>query len=439
MKRVVRKIGVLLFWIVLWQIAAMLIHQDLLFASPIAAGKRLLQEMVSLNFWQIAGMSFGRISLGFLTGLLLGIVSAVLCEKSKVIGALAEPFVNFVKAVPVVCFVVLFLIWWGASFLSVAVSFLMVFPAVFFSTLEGLRAVDYRQREMADVFDLPRLSRIFYLYRPALKPFFLGNVRTAVGLAWKSGVAAEVIGLASFSIGEKIYLSKVYFDTAGVFAWTIVVVALSVCFETLVMALLKLFFSWEYALAAPVRKTEKGAGIIVEKLSKSYDGQKVLENCSLEVPKGGTRWLNWPSGAGKTTLLRILLGLEEPDRSSICSYGGAPCVLFQEDRLCMDYSPIINVTLVNGSKEKAEEILSDLLDKELLEKPCETLSGGERRRVALARALAAQGSVLLLDEPFAGLDRDTIQRAWKVILKHQGQRTLLIASHILPEGIPVEQ
>ena len=435
--RAAGRMGVLLFWLMVWQLLAMLVHQDLLVATPIAVGKRLLSDAGEADFWRTAVTSLLRILAGFLTGLVTGGLLAVLCMRSRAAESLLCPFVNFIKSVPVACFTVVLLIWWGVGFLSVAVSLLMVFPASFFSTLEGMRALDPGAREMARVFRLTLMTRVFYLYRPALKPFFMGNLRTAVGLAWKSGVAAEVIGMPAFSIGERIYLSKVYFDTAGIFAWTAVVVLLSRAFEWGVMALSERFFSMDIPCREPLPVKSAPRDIRIQGMNKSFGGKQVLHNFSMEIPAGSVKWISWPSGGGKTTLLRILMGLEraDEDRRTVIS-GGDPskecCVLFQEDRLCNDFSAVKNVELVTGDKQRAREVLLELLEEELLEKPCSELSGGERRRVALARALAARGSYLLLDEPFIGLDSEAADLARSVILRRKGSRTLLIASHSLP-------
>ena len=129
-------------------------------------------------------MTLLRICGGFSLGLLLGILIAVPCKAIPVLEELFSPIISLIKTVPVVCFVVLFLIWWGHSFLSVAISFLMVFSTIFFSTLEGLKAVKRDMIEMADVFRLPFMTRVLTIYRPALKPFLLGSLKTSLGLAW---------------------------------------------------------------------------------------------------------------------------------------------------------------------------------------------------------------------------------------------------------------
>lgn len=467
--RILRKVAIVLAWLLLWQFAGMLIGNPILFATPLETVKALLENFGRADFWGVAGMTLLRISAGFFFGLLFGILLAALSKAVPFLEELLHPLIYLMKTVPVVCFVVLFLIWWGSSFLSVAISFLMVFTAVYFSTLEGLKSVGKDMLEMAQVYRLPLRTKLFYLYRPALEPFLTGSLKTSLGFAWKSGVAAEVIGLPSYSIGERIYLSKISLDTAGIFAWTVVVCVMSAIFEKLVLFLVKKAFEVKVSCKAPkdpagvlhsvtskdlnesphsvVSKDhgESSHSLIITNLSKSYGGQEVLKGLSMAIEHGKTEWLTWPSGAGKTTLFRLLAGLEPYDEGSIDVAGLAQRdkgnvngagreigigYLFQEDRLCNGESALRNLQMVTGSEAAAREALQDLLEEELWDKPCGTLSGGERRRVALARALAAKGRLLLLDEPFAGLDEERVRTCWEIIQKRKGNRTLLIASHL---------
>ena len=234
-QKIIRKTAIVLLWLFIWQGAGLMIRNPFLFATPLQTAKALLQNLANDDFWRTVLMTLCRIGAGFFLGVIAGILLATLSKAFPLFAEIISPVISLAKTVPVVCFVVLFLIWWGASFLSVAISFLMVFTAVYFSTLEGLLATDRSLLEMAEVFRLPFGTKVFYLYRPALKPFFLGSLKTALGLAWKSGVAAEVIGVPAHSIGEGLYLAKISLDTAGIFAWTVVTCLLSFGFEKLVL------------------------------------------------------------------------------------------------------------------------------------------------------------------------------------------------------------
>lgn len=431
-QKIIRKTAIVLLWLFIWQGAGLLIRNPFLFATPLQTAKALMQNLANDDFWRTVLMTLCRIGAGFFLGVIAGILLATLSKAFPLFAEFISPVISLAKTVPVVCFVVLFLIWWGASFLSVAISFLMVFTAVYFSTLEGLLATDRSLLEMAEVFRLPFGTKVFYLYRTALKPFFLGSLKTALGLAWKSGVAAEVIGVPAHSIGEGLYLAKISLDTAGIFAWTVVTCLLSFGFEKLVLWLAKQLFAMQVPCKAPKEVQEKLGEIRLTNVRKSFGEQKVLSDYSLTLAPGEEKMLSWPSGAGKTTLLRILSGLEKADAGEVTGAGVEAGIgmLFQEDRLLLEQSALWNVYVVTGSMEKARDALKPLLEESLWEKPCKSLSGGERRRVALARALAAGGNLLLLDEPFAGLDEERILICSEEIKKSKKHRTILIASHV---------
>ena len=144
-----------------------------------------------------------------------------------------------IKSVPVASFVILALIWIGSRNLAVFTSFLVVVPMVYVSTLSGMKHTDKKLLEMARVFRMPMWKRIHYIYVPALLPYLVNGCRTALGMSWKSGVAAEVIGIPEGSIGEQLYYSKLYLDTAGLFAWTFVIIIISALFERFFLYLLK--------------------------------------------------------------------------------------------------------------------------------------------------------------------------------------------------------
>lgn len=169
-------------------------------------------------------------------------------------------------------------------------------------------------------------------------------------------------------------------------------------------------------------------------ISKSYEGRTVLRDVSVCLEDGGIYCLMGPSGIGKTTLLRILLGLEEPDGAWEAERlpHGRVGVVFQENRLCDFAGARRNILLTAGRDGllfPAEEILDGLLEREAWDRPVRSLSGGMQRRAAIARALAARSSLLLMDEPFAGLDMDTKERTIRKILDYRAGRTLLVVTH----------
>ncbi|WP_036607997.1 ATP-binding cassette domain-containing protein [Oribacterium sp. P6A1] len=189
--------------------------------------------------------------------------------------------------------------------------------------------------------------------------------------------------------------------------------------------------------------------IYFKDITKTYDGKTVLDHVNLHIDTGSDNrdvLLRGPSGIGKTTLLRIIAGLEKADSGSTeismgeAAHGGNSLkvgMVFQEDRLLEKLTAVDNVSLVDPavSRERAREALSEILPPEALDKPVKELSGGMKRRVAIVRAMLPPSDMLVMDEPFTGLDPDTRERVIAYIMKSKGKRPLILASHEV-EGLP---
>lgn len=441
-----KKLAIMIGWLAVWQLLSMWIGNDILMVGPAATAAALWKNIAAVSFWKTIGCSVLRIAAGFLAGVLAGLLLAAAGARFSLLEEALSPVLALIKAIPVASFVVLFLIWWRSGVLSCAVGFCVVLPNIYVNTVEGIRAADRRLLEMAKVFGVRGRERFFYIYRPALKPFLDSGIRVSVGMCWKSGVAAEVIGTPLYSIGERLYMSKIYLDTAGVFAWTAVAILLSVLFERLVLYAWGRFCAWEPLCAAPCTEAHTrlrarqrkaraaGAVLYVEGLTKSYGANQVLDGVDARYEPGQTYYFRSPSGSGKTTYFRLIAGLEEPDSGSMQwepqESDVRVSMVFQEDRLLEEYSAVKNVELVTGSRKAARAHLSMLLAPGDLDRPCRELSGGMKRRVAIARAYAADSDMLLLDEPFTGLDSATLACVRSYMEAQRCGRTVLIATHV---------
>jgi len=215
------------FWLGVWQLAAMLVGQEILLASPLAAAGRFLELTATAVFWRAAAFSLARIFGGFLLGLAAGVLFAALAARFEAVRILLSPIYSVLRAIPVASFVIVALIWVPSASLSVLISFLIVFPILYASTLSEIERTDPDMLEMARVFRLSRGKKLLYVYALPAAKGFEAACATAIGLAWKSGVAAELISIPSGSIGEKLYMAKVYLMTGDLFAWTAAIVLLS--------------------------------------------------------------------------------------------------------------------------------------------------------------------------------------------------------------------
>ena len=232
-----------------WQAGAMALGNDLLLVTPIAVARRLCELIVTADFRATLGFTFSRISLGFLLALALAGILAALSAAVPFIETLLRPYVAAIQSVPVASFIVIAFLWLSARRLSTFIAFLMVFPVLYTNLLQGIRAADRNLLEMADVFRLSPGRRVRCIFLPALRPALFAGCRVALGLCWKAGVAAEVIGVVARSVGGKLYDAKAYLEIADLFAWTVVIVAVSALFERVFLFLLgKIFDALEHAV-----------------------------------------------------------------------------------------------------------------------------------------------------------------------------------------------
>ena len=218
-----------------WQLAAMSVGSRILLATPWQALSRLLALLPTAGLWRTVGCSLVRISGGFLLALALGVVLALAAYRWRMMETLLRPYVVVIKSVPVASFVILALIWLGSDSLSVFIAFVMVLPVMYTGILAGMDARDEKMLEMAEVFGLSPIAKALYIYLPNAFPYTRAALCVSLGLCWKAGVAAELIGVPHGSVGEQLYFSKAYFLTADLFAWTFVIVVLSILFEKLVL------------------------------------------------------------------------------------------------------------------------------------------------------------------------------------------------------------
>ena len=237
-KQFFRRLLAVAFWLAVWQAAAMAIGQEVFLVSPVQALRTLVQLLPRADFWPRVGFSSGRILLGFVLGAVVSVVLAVCAARWSAADALLAPVMQLVKATPVASFIILALVWVSGKSLSILISFLMVLPVLYGAVRTGLESADPQLLEMARVFRLPLGRRVKAIWLPAVLPAFRQGCSVALGICWKSGVAAEVIGLPDGSIGDALYRAKITLSAGELFAWTFVIIVLSAAFEKLFLALL---------------------------------------------------------------------------------------------------------------------------------------------------------------------------------------------------------
>ena len=225
----------ILFWLIVWHIGSVMLGQELLLVSPVKAFRTLVHMLGTQEFYQAVFGSLSRILAGYTLGVVLGSALAALAYAVPLVGTLMGPMMYAVKSTPVASFVILALIFMSSRYLSILMGFLMVLPILYSSVLTGLQGTDRKLIEMTKVFRMSPGAKIRTIYLPAAYPNFLSACALSLGMGWKAGIAAEVIGLPDKSIGEALYEAKIFFSTPELFAWTIAIILISVGLEQVML------------------------------------------------------------------------------------------------------------------------------------------------------------------------------------------------------------
>lgn len=238
-KKTIIKILAAVFWLGIWEILARITGSSLLLPSPFLVLHSFTEVIGKPGFLRIVSYSLTRIWAGFFVAFFAALSMGMAAYRITIVRVLLQPVVTGMKSIPIAAFIILALIWIGPSYLTVLTSVMVTFPVIYINTIEGLDNRDLSLLEMASVFRFSFWKRLFYLNLTALYPFLLSGAKASIGMCWKSGIAAEVIGIPRHSIGEQFYNAKLYLNTTELFAWTVIVVALSICSEKIFIFLLE--------------------------------------------------------------------------------------------------------------------------------------------------------------------------------------------------------
>lgn len=232
----------LAFWLGLWLIVSRIVGIELLVPSPPSVAVTLKEMLMQKEFYETCIHSFLRITGGFLLGVAAGTLLGMLISFSSVLNSIFKPFLTAVKTTPVVSFIILALIWIERDGVPVFITFLMVMPIVSAGIMTGTQSADKELLEMSKVYKFSFWKKLKYIYLPSAVPSFASACETAICLGWKAGVAAEVICMSRGTIGKALKDSQVYMETAELFAWTAVIIVISLILEKLLAKLFDIIF-----------------------------------------------------------------------------------------------------------------------------------------------------------------------------------------------------
>ncbi|HHX68090.1 MAG: ABC transporter permease subunit [Miniphocaeibacter sp.] len=248
MKKLIKNLLILLFWIFIWEITYRIINKPIVLPSPKNIIIKLMELIQEKNFYFSVLNSVKSIGFGFTIAYTLGIFFALLNLLIPITKDIFLPIFNILRVTPIASFIILALVFMKVEKLPILVCVFMVLPLVWRNAIEGFKAVDYNLIEMSEFFKVSKISQLKNIYLPYSLPFLLAAVHTGFGYAWKSVITAEVMASATMTIGSHIADGKIYLNTDEIFAWTIVVIIMSILTEKIILFSTNIYLNKSYKI-----------------------------------------------------------------------------------------------------------------------------------------------------------------------------------------------
>lgn len=436
MKRIVLTCLSILLIPVAWQLLSWQMAQPQLIPSFPDLIRALLRLVYSSGFLVSIGTTCLRACVGLLLSLAAASITAFLLNRSEAIRFLFMPWLSLLRSVPVISFILLALIFLNPEMIPLLIAFLTMYPLLTENLLKGLMNRRDSWKMLARQFHLNAWNRLFQINYPQLKPYLFSGLASAVGFGWRAIIMGEVLSQCVDGIGKRMKEAQVFIDVPELIAWTLVAIVLSWLTDKLISRL----SDWQPSVRYRHSAVELQAvslqpnDICLTDVSYSYG----VHHMNIILKAGKIYALSAPSGQGKTTLLQLLNGTLRPISGEISCLPGQTANLFQEPTLLPQLTAKENIML-GGAAYYDRAILEQqslrLLAAFQLEKRAEmypaALSYGQQQRVALARALMFPAGLLLLDEPFNGLDVELRQLVARFLVEWQQEKqaTVVFSSH----------
>lgn len=431
--------------LILWQGVASWINYPQLIPSV----KGLLLSVIHLFSLPTFYISLGATLLRGLAGVAIAFALALpigfLCGKKSFWFHYFNPLLSTLRSTPVIAFILLIILWLPTEAVAPAIALMTMFPVLCENIIKGVQSINSDYEKLAFVYQINFRTKARHIYWPSLKPFVESGCVTAFGFGWKAIIMGEVLSKPFAGIGVEMRTAQMFINVPDLIAWTFIAIVVSFMLTEALRYLLKSKLQATItkgqnrkSISYPASATLKLSGI-----TKRYADKLLFEKLSKEIPSGSICLVTGPSGKGKTTLLNILAGITHSDDGSITGNEHAKAYLFQSPILLPWLTAKENI-LITAPKETETSKLAGLLNaleiSELADNYPNQLSGGQNQRVALARALASNPRLLLIDEPFTGLDKELAEKIATLILKWSKAHdcTTIIALHEISDLLPID-
>ncbi len=401
--------------LLLWQGVASWINYPQLIPSV----KGLLLSVIHLFWLPTFYISLGATLLRGLAGVAIAFALALpigfLCGKKSFWFHYFNPLLSTLRSTPVIAFILLIILWLPTEAVAPAIALMTMFPVLCENIIKGVQSIHPDYEKLALVYQINLRTRIRYIYLPALKPFIESGSITAFGFGWKAIIMGEVLSKPFAGIGVEMRTAQMFVNVPDLIAWTFIAIVISFALTEMLRKLLQgnRPAAISHGLAHTLHNRDNKASVRIKEITKRYKGKTIFEKLSYEIPDGGICLVTGASGRGKTTLLNIVAGITKSEEGTTEGANVKKACLFQNPTLLPWLTAKENV-LLTAPKDKTTQQLNELCSaleiEELSNHYPDQLSGGQCQRVALARALASEPQLLLIDEPFTGLDKELAER-----------------------------
>lgn len=412
-----------------WQLIALWVDFSSLFPTIPHLIKEIFKVFISEDFILALSATVLRGLIGFAIAMLLAFSLATIATFSDFWKSFFQPIIVTTRSIPVISVVLIALLWFSPTQLPVFIAMITMFPILYQNIQTGLNQTDKRLLEMAQVFGKTRNNQFRHIYLPSAKKNIFDGIKTAMGFGWRAIIIGEVLSQPLHGIGTSMKQAQVYINVPELIAWTVIAITVSYFFEFIIVQIQQFKFK-KHDFKTATNTTELNTQnndikeIVLHNLTKEFNNISILKEVNVTFRSDKINYIKGVSGIGKTTLLKILSGIEiantgEISKSATLTFS----YLFQDIRLLPWLTVTENIDYILNKKAmnitQKNELISLLLERtelsECANKFPGELSGGQQQRVGLARALAANADVLILDEPLTGLDNELKIKITKLI------------------------
>lgn len=435
-----------------WEILARIINQPLILPGLMQVSERTVKLFAKKNFRLSLLASFERVVIAFLISAFIGTVSGFISGIKKEFRTFISFPLSLIRSTPVVALIMIVLFWFPSDVIPVFCALLMNLPIIIDGVSKSVENTDKKLLHMAQVFDVPVITKITCIYIPSAVPYIKGNLRTIFSQSWKIVAAGEILSLPRNGLGTLLQDSRIIMESETVFALVLVLTVSGILTEKILfhgtrilvfacsLIIKKRISSYKKINSETENRIRKSVPekIIIHNLNFSYNEKIIYKNFSLQISSEKITAITAPTGRGKTTLFNILCGIIPKEKYSGKIKCPGTSYIFQDPRLVENMSAIKNIAFPmfnSTSRKQAYAIAFRYLNKanlsDLAFTEIRNLSGGQKQKVQVLRALAFRSDIILMDEGTSSLDQKSKSELWKLILEETKaeNRGLIFITH----------